>query len=96
MTPGLAVMLFGVFVVPALLLWGGHKLRRRPPAWRGAFWGAVIGHLVAMVVGSIAGMVPAAEWSATDTWRGVFGFWSFTLAPITGALLGWWRARRAT
>lgn len=95
MTPGLAMMLVGVFVVPALLLWGGHKLRRRPPAWRGTFWGAVVGHLVAIVVGSVAAMMPAAEWSEGDTWRGVFGFWSFTLAPLAGAAMGW-VAKRGT
>jgi hypothetical protein len=95
MTPGLAIMLFGVFVVPALLLWGGHKLRRRSPGWHGAFWGAVSGHLIAIVVGSIAAMMPAAEWSEGDTWRGLFGFWSFTIAPLVGAAIGW-VARRGT
>jgi hypothetical protein len=89
MTPGIAIMLFGVFVVPALLLWGGHKLRRRSRAWHGTFWGAVCGHLLAIVVGSVAAMMPAAEWSASDTWRGLFGFWSFTLAPLAGAAIGW-------
>jgi hypothetical protein len=95
MTPGLAMMLIGVFLVPALLLWGGHKLRRRPPAWRGMFWGAVVGHLVAIVVGSAAGMIPAAEWSEADTWRGLAGFWSFTVAPLAGAAIGW-LSRRGT
>ncbi len=95
MTAGLAMMLVGVFIVPALLLWGGNKLRRRPPAWRGTFWGAVVGHLVAIVLGSVAAMVPAAEWSEGDTWRGLFGFWSFTLAPLAGAAIGW-VAKRGT
>lgn len=89
MTPGLAMMLVGVFVVPALLLWGGHRLRRRSPAWRRTFWGAVVGHLVAVVIGSVAAMSPAVEWSEGDTWRGLLGFWSFTVAPVAGAAIGW-------
>ncbi|MCC6318124.1 MAG: hypothetical protein IT361_10580 [Gemmatimonadaceae bacterium] len=94
MTPGLGVMLFGVFVVPAILLWAGHKLRRRSPAWRQAFWGAVLGHVVAVVIGSIAAMKPAAEWSDADVWRGVFGYWSFAVAPAIGAVVGAVRGRR--
>ena len=96
MTGGLAMMLFGVFVVPVLLLWGGHKLRRRPARWRAAFWGALFGHLIAIVIGSIAAMMPAAEWSDGDTWRGVSGFWSFTLVPAAGAAIGWLTAHRST
>lgn len=89
MTLGIAAMLVGVFVVPALLLWAGHKLRRRSPAWHSTFWGAVMGHLVAIVIGNVAAMMPAAEWSEGDTWRGLAGFWSFTIAPLAGAAIGW-------
>lgn len=95
MTPGLAMMLVGVLVVPAVLLWGGHKLRLRTPVWRATFWGAVVGHLIAIVIGSVAAMMPAAEWSGGDTWRGLAGFWSFTLAPLVGAAIGW-LSRRGT
>ena len=88
MTPGIAALLVGIFVVPALLLWAGHRLRRRPPVVQGAFWGAVVGHLVALVVGSVAGMTPAHEWSDADAVRGALGLWSFLVLPALGAAIG--------
>ena len=94
MTLGILAMLIGAFVVPGVLLWLGHRLRRRTPRWRAAFWGGVTGHLVALVVGSIAAMKPAAEWSGDDTFRGAFGFWSFLVLPVVGAVLGMLRAPR--
>ena len=94
MTLGILAMLIGAFVIPGVLLWSGHRLRRRTPRWRGAFWGGVAGHLVALVVGSIAAMTPAAQWSGDDTFRGAFGFWSFLVLPIVGAVMGMLRGRR--
>jgi hypothetical protein len=87
MTPGLAAMLAGVFVIPGLLLWGGHRLRRRSPRWRAAFWGALIAHSLFAPAAMVAAMVPPVEWSAADTVRGLFGFWSLLVAPIVGAAL---------
>lgn len=94
MTPGILAMLLGVFVVPGVLLWLGHRLRRRTPRWRAAFWGGVTGHLIALVIGSIAAMTPAAEWSGDDTLRGALGFWSFLVLPAAGAVIGVMRAPR--
>ena len=94
MTPGILALLLGAFVMPGVLLWLGHRLRRRPPRWRGAFWGGLAGHLIALVVGSIAAMTPAAQWSADDTLRGAFGFWSFLVLPVVGAVVGMLRAHR--
>lgn len=85
MTPGPIAMLLGVFAVPALLLWAGHRLRRRSARWRRAFWGGVIGHIIALVVGSTAAMITPAAWDAGDTWRGLLGLWSFLLLPALGA-----------
>ena len=87
MTPGLAAMLVGIFVVPAALLWIGHRFRRRSARWRAAFWGGVIGHLAALVIGSVAAMIPPEEWAPTDMWRGALGFWSFALFPLVGAAI---------
>jgi len=87
-TPGLAAMLAGVFLVPTVLVWAGHRLRRRPARWRGAFWGGLIGHVLAIPVASVAAMMPAAEWASTDTVRGLLGFWLLLLAPLAGALVG--------
>ena len=82
------VMMVGVFGVPALLVWGGHRLRRRSPQWRAVFLGAVVGHVLAIVVGSIAAMTPPEAWESTDLWRGVLGIWSFTIFPLVGGLVG--------
>ena len=81
-------MLAGVFLVPTVLVWAGHRLRRRPPRWRSAFWGGLIGHVLAIPVASVAAMMPAAEWAPTDTVRGLLGFWLLFLAPLIGALVG--------
>ena len=81
-------MLAGVFLVPTVLVWAGHRLRRRPPRWRSAFWGGLIGHVLAIPVASVAAMTPAAEWAPTDTVRGLLGFWLLFLAPVIGALVG--------
>lgn len=82
------VMLLGVFGVPAALLIAGRRLRRRSARWHRAFWGAVTGHLLALVVGTVAAMTPPEAWSDGDTWRGVLGLWLFVLAPVMGAGLG--------
>lgn len=94
MTPGITAMLVGIFVVPLLLLGVGHRLRRRPARWRSVFWGAIAGHLIAIVVGSFAGMIPPEEWAPTDLWRGLLGLWSFVLFPAIGALIGWLKGAR--
>ena len=95
MTAGLMAMLLGVFVVPAALLWMGHRFRRRSARWRAAFWGGVIGHLAALVIGSLAAMIPPEEWAPTDMWRGLLGFWSFVLFPLLGAAAAMVASRRA-
>ena len=82
------MLLLGIFGVPALLLWLGHKIRRRPPAWRFAFLGAVLGHLLALAVGTVAAISPPQEWAPADLWRGAFGVWSFILLPLLGAITG--------
>jgi hypothetical protein len=94
MTIGLAAMLAGLFGVPAVLLWTGHRLRRRPPRWRAAFWGALIAHVALAPAAMVAAMVPPAEWAPDDRWRGVFGFWALMLGPLLGALIGVARAPR--
>jgi RsiW-degrading membrane proteinase PrsW (M82 family) len=94
MSAGLAAMLLGVFVVPGALVWLGHRLRRRPPAWRGAFWGALVGHVIALALGLTFGMIPPEEWSRDDRLRGAFAFWSFLVLPLLGGAVGWLRGRR--
>ena len=93
MTPGIAAMLLGVFVVPGALVWLGHRLRRRPAPVRGAFWGALVGHVIALVVGLAFGMTPPEEWAPDDRVRGAFALWSFLVLPILGGAIGWMRRR---
>jgi hypothetical protein len=93
MSVGVAAMLLGIFGVPATLLWAGHKMRRRSRAWHSAFWGAIGGHLLALVIGLIAAMTPPEQWSAGDRMRGLLGLWSFLLFPALGGVVGWLRAR---
>ena len=94
MTPGILALLLGIFVVPLLLLWAGHRLRRRPPRWRSAFWGALAGHGLAILIGSLAAMIPPEEWAPSDLWRGLLGLWSFLLLPLIGATVGWLSGNR--
>jgi hypothetical protein len=88
MTAGRLALLLGLFGVPAALLWAGHRLRRRSPRWHGAFWGALLAHLIAAVVATVASMVPPEEWRPEDVWRGIFGFWTLLVAPVVGAAAG--------
>ena len=88
MTIGFLMFLVGLFVVPILLLWYGHRLRRRSPRGRTMFWGAVIGHCVAAVLAVVLGMIPPEAWTADEPIRGFAGFWSLAVLPLTGALIG--------
>lgn len=88
MSAGLLAMLAGAFGVPLGLLWAGHRLRRRPPRWRRAFWGALLGHAVAVPLALGAAMLPPMEWAAADTLRGALGFWALLALPAAGALVG--------
>jgi hypothetical protein len=84
-------MLLGLFGVPVALLVAGHRVRRRSPRVRGAFWGAVWGHL--LVIGPVCwvSMVPAAMWSADDRARGVIGLWALLVGPAIGSAIGAFR-----
>ena len=88
MTFGTAVLLLGIFGVPMVLLWAGHRMRRRSARWHAAFWGGIAGHLVALVIGTVAAMMPAEQWAPTDVWRGALGLWSFLVLPAIGAAMG--------
>ena len=43
-------LLAGLFLVPVVLLWLGHRLRRRTAGARAVFWGATIGHSIGIAV----------------------------------------------
>lgn len=87
MTPGIVALLAGLFGVPLLLLIWGHRLREHSPRQRRAFWGAVAGHCVAVIIAVSFGIFPAEEWSATDRARGFFGLWALLLFPLLAGLV---------
>lgn len=88
MTLHVAVFLVGLFGVPLALLAYGHRLRRRNPRGRSAFWGAVLGHVVALVLAVVLGMIPPEAWTGEDRWRGFIGLWSLVVFPIVGLIAG--------
>ena len=86
MSAGTLALIVGLFVVPAALLALGHRLRRRTAPQRAMFWGGLVGYLIGALGALWVGMVPAAEWGATDTVRGILGFWGLIIGPVVGAL----------
>lgn len=91
MIVGRWILLVGLLIVPGVLLWLGHRLRDRSPAQRGAFWGGVIGHTLAMLIGLVALQFPPVLWSGDV--RTVLAFWLMLLGGAAGALIGAVRAR---
>ncbi len=92
MSTGQVSLLLGLFAVPAVLLWLSERLHRRPLVVRGAFWGALIGHSMAMVVAIIAAMYTPVVWTEADVIRGVLAWGSMPLAGVIGAGVGAWMA----
>ncbi len=82
------VMLVGIFVVPALLLWLGHRFRRRTPRQRGLFWGALTGYLLAIVSATLAGTLPPYLWAPDDIFRGIAGYGALLFLPVIGGAIG--------
>ncbi|HEX2167399.1 MAG TPA: hypothetical protein VHG09_09240 [Longimicrobiales bacterium] len=87
---GRAAFLIGLLVVPALLLWLGHRLRDRSPAQRGAFWGGVIGHTIAIIVAVTLLHYPPVMW--TGEIRAAIAMWVMLLGALAGAAMGAVRA----
>lgn len=85
-------MLVGVFVVPTLLLWLGHRFRRRTPRQRGLFWGALTGYLLGIVSATLAGTLPPYLWAPDDLFRGIAGYGALLLLPVIGGVIGALRA----
>jgi ABC-type spermidine/putrescine transport system permease subunit II len=81
-------LLVGFFVVPALLLAIGHRLRRRPPFWRRVFWGGVIGHSIAILVMLVVTMTPPIAWEGGPRLRDAAVHWSMVLGAVIGGVIG--------
>ena len=89
----LVVLLAGLFVIPAVLLTVGHRLRKRNARVQSAFWGAIVAHIVASLAVVVFSMIPPEGWQSTDVLRGAIGFWSLLVAPVVGAAIGALRGR---
>lgn len=90
-----AALLGGLFVAPALLLWLGHRLRRRSARFRGAFWGGVIGHSLGVAITLFATHYPPVFWGG-EGWRAVAVHASMLAGAAAGAVAGAarrWRGR---
>ena len=85
---GVVALLLGLFAAPAFLLWAGHHWRHTPARLRGAFWGGLIGHTIAALLATAAGIFWPYEWDGGDVWRGFFGLWSMLVLFVIGALCG--------
>lgn len=81
-------LLLGLFVIPALLLGLGHRLRRRPPFWRRVFWGAVAGHSIALLLMLAATLYPPVGWEGGPRARDAAVHWSLLLGSLVGGAVG--------
>ena|GEM_PF-907354 len=93
LSAGQFALLAGLFGAPMLLLWAGHHLRRKSRRVRGAFWGGLAGHTIASLIAIWYSMVPPEAWSASDTVRGVGGFYWMMVGAIIGAAIGILKSR---
>jgi hypothetical protein len=84
----------GLFVVPALLLWLGHRLRRQTPARRRVFWGATVGYGLGMLLVLVAIHYPPVLWAGGD-WRTAVVHWGMVGGAVLGAGTGELARRRA-
>lgn len=87
-------LLAGLFLVPAVLLWMGHRLRRRTGGWRAAFWGACAGYGVGMLASLVALHQPPVLWAGG--WRAAVVHWAMLAGPALGCAIGALLGRRPT
>lgn len=78
----IAALLAGLFGVPAVLLWLGHRLQRRASVVQHIFWGALAGHSVGLVVALVAMHLPPVAWEESGRVLAVHG------AMVLGGALG--------
>ena len=78
MTGSRLALVIGLFVVPTLLLWLGHRLRRQTDARRRVFWGATIGYGLGILLMLVAIHYPPVLWKGGD-WR---------TAAVHGGMMG--------
>ena len=82
------LLVIGLVGVPVALLGAGHRLRRASLRRQHAFWGALIGHLLAGAASLTASLAPPTGWQSTDLLRGALGVWALVALPLIGASIG--------
>lgn len=87
MTVSLLALLVGLFGVPVVLLWLGHRLRRHSPRRRAVFWGATIGYVLGMLAMLAAIHYPPVLWQGAD-WRTWLVHWGMLAGAALGAGVG--------
>ncbi|HEX5870246.1 MAG TPA: hypothetical protein VFY65_07525, partial [Longimicrobium sp.] len=87
MTDSRLALVIGLFVVPALLLWLGHRLRRQTAARRRIFWGATLGYVLGLLVTLVAIHYPAVLWTGGG-WRTALVHWGMIVGAVLGAGIG--------
>lgn len=85
---GRVAFLIGLFVAPAVFLWLGQRLRDAGAARRGAFWGGVTGHTLALVATALAAMAPPIVWTGGALLRELVVHWSLVVGAVAGAAVG--------
>lgn len=80
-------LLVGLFGVPVVLLWLGHRLRRHSPRRRAVFWGATIGYGLGVLLMLVAIHYPPVLWEGAD-WRTVLVHWGMVIGAVVGATIG--------
>lgn len=81
-------LLFGLFGVPALLLFMGHRLRDRAKPARRRFWAGLVGHLAGLLVSTVAMMAPPIWWAGGSFARDFAVHWSMLIGFGLGLILG--------
>ena len=89
MSVSLLAFLLGLFVMPVVALALGHRIAKRPARQRGAFWGVVIGHTMAMLAAVAAALYRPVQWSETDAVRGAVGLWGMLVLGLVGGAIGY-------
>jgi uncharacterized membrane protein len=87
MTDSRLALVIGLFVVPALLLWLGHRLRRQTDARRRVFWGATIGYVLGILLTLVTIHYPAILWTGGG-WRTAVVHWGMVVGTAVGAGVG--------
>ncbi|MDQ3081802.1 MAG: hypothetical protein M3R07_06270 [Gemmatimonadota bacterium] len=88
MSAGIVALLIGLFIVPGIMLYLGHRLRRRSFRARKIFWGMFFGHTTGALLATWYSMIPPELWSSSDFWRRALGFYGMLLGGLVGALIG--------